>query len=77
MQIFEIEVWYRYASHGELEKEFNIHRILAYNVQDAVNKASEIYKSLATIPFKFIYNGQKYEPQQLTKNDIFNLTSPN
>jgi len=76
MKKFEIEVWYRYVSFGEQETDFTIHPIMAVDVQSAVNIANSIYTSLKQIPFKFIHDGKKYQPEGLTKNDLFNLTDP-
>lgn len=75
-QIFEIIVWYRFVCNGEQEKEMNDHKIEATSIQDAVNKANDLYKSLSAIPFHFSHNGKRYEPQSITKMDMYNLTSP-
>lgn len=55
-KIFEIEVWFRYVSNGEQEKDYYFHAIDAVNVQEAVVKAKELYKSKTVIPFKFYHN---------------------
>ena len=75
-QIFEITVWYRFVVAGEQEKEFETHNIEASELQDAVNKASNLYKTHKAIPFQYLYKGEKYSPNNFTKEDIFNLTSP-
>ena len=75
-QIFEITVWYRFVIAGECEKEYDIHKIEAKNLQDAVNKASDLYRSHSAIPFQFLYNGERQNPTIITKEDIFNLTAP-
>lgn len=75
-QIFEITVWYRFVVAGEQEKDFEVHNIEASELQKAVNKASDLYRSHRAIPFQFLYNGEKQKPTIITKEDIFNLTSP-
>ena len=75
-KIFEITVWYRYVISGEQEKDYQVHEIEADNVQDAVNKASDLYRTHRTIPFQFLFNGEKQKPTIITKEDIFNLTAP-
>lgn len=73
---FEIEVWYRFLINQCLEKDYQIHIIKAANLQEAVNKASDLYRSHKTIPFQFLYKGEKQKPTIITKEEIFNLTSP-
>jgi hypothetical protein len=75
-QIFEITVWYRFVVAGEQEKEYDIHYILATDLQSAVNEASDLYRTHRAIPFQFIFNDEKQKPTIITKEDIFNLTSP-
>lgn len=75
-QIFEIIVWYRYVTAGEQEKDYEVHDIQATNLQEAVNKASDLYRSHIAIPFQFLYKGERQKPTIITKQDIFNLTSP-
>lgn len=75
-QIFEITVWYRFFIFEEQEKDFENHQIEASNLQEAVNKASDLYRSYSAIPFQFLYKGEKQKPTIITKEDIFNLTSP-
>jgi len=75
-QNFEILVWFRFMVEGEQEKDFESHTIKALNLQEAVNKASDLYRSHRAIPFQFLYNGEKQKPTIITKEDIFNLTSP-
>ena len=60
---FEILVWYRYVIAGEQEKEYDIHKVAAVDVQDAVNKSKLLYPSRARIPFAFYHNEIKYQPQ--------------
>ncbi len=76
-QIFIIEVWFRYVIGGEQESDFELHKIEAVTIQEAVNKASDLYNTLKAIPFKFLFQGEKYAPDNFTKEDLFNLTSPN
>jgi len=75
-KLFEITVWYRYVIAGEQEKDYQVHDIEASDLQEAVNKASDLYRTHKAIPFQFLYNGEKHSPNNLTKEDIFNLTSP-
>jgi len=66
---FEIKVWYRYRVCGETEKEFDDHKIIAYNEQEAVNKAFQLYPTNSRIPFA-LYNGdKKIEPTVLRWQD--------
>lgn len=75
-KLFEITVWFRYVVNGEQEKDFEVHSIEADDVQDAVNKASELYKSLSAIPFSYLHDGEKFAPTNFSKALLFNLTSP-
>lgn len=75
-QTFEITVWYRYVTAGELEKDFEVHDIQANNIQEAVNKASDLYQNHSALPFQFFYKGERQRPTIITKEDIFNLTAP-
>jgi len=61
IQEFEIEVWYRYVSFGEQEKEHEFHIVYAENVKEACLKAKDLYKSLIEIPFAFYHNNTKIE----------------
>lgn len=73
---FDITVWYRFVIAGEQEKDFQVHTIEAETVQEAVNKAADMYNTHKAIPFVYEHEGQKYEPTNFTKEDLFNLTSP-
>ena len=75
-QIFEITVWFRFIVEGEQEKDFQVHDIEASELQEAVNKASDLYRSHRAIPFQFLYKGQQQKPTIITKQDIFHLTAP-
>lgn len=75
-KVFEITVWYRFVQNGEQEKDFEVHSILESDVQKAVNKASDLYRTKRVIPFQFIHEGKTVSPSGLTKMDMFNLTSP-
>lgn len=57
---FEIDVWYRYVSNGQQEKEHRLHTIKSGSIQGAVNKAFEAYEDMDTIPFAAYYNDEKY-----------------
>lgn len=72
MQDFNITVWYRYVSRGNQEKDFNVHTIKSNDPQEAVNKASDLYKNLKEIPFEFSYQGHKYAPNNFDKKFIVN-----
>ena len=75
-QNFQLVVWFRYVYRGEQEKDFETHNIEANNLQEAVNKASDLYRSHRAIPFQFLHNGEQQKPTIITKEDIFNLTAP-
>ncbi len=75
-QNFQLVVWFRYVIAGEQEKDFDVHNIEATNLQEAVNKASDLYRSHRAIPFQYLYNGEQQKPTIITKEDIFNLTAP-
>ena len=64
MKNFEIEVWFRFVSFGEQEKDFQHHVIEALNVSEAVNKAKSLYKSLTAIPFAYYCEGVKLTPNE-------------
>lgn len=66
-QEFDIVVWYRCVRAGEMEKDFQDYKINANNVQEAVNKVADDFKSRKAIPFSFEYNGQKYSPNNFDK----------
>lgn len=76
MKKYEVLVWYRYHSFGELEKDFDVHNIEATDEQDAVNKASKLYPNFKRIPFQYLIENVKYKPQQFTNSDLFDLTKP-
>lgn len=76
LEKFEIEVWYKYPSGGEIEKDFETHEIEAYSIQEAVDKAESLYSNKTAIPFKYYFNNTEYRPKGLTKSDLFHLTSP-
>lgn len=75
-QNFQILVWFRFVIKGEQEKDFEVHDIEANDIQEAVNKASDLYKNHKAIPFQFQCKGEKFAPNNFTKQDLFNLTSP-
>ena len=66
-QEFDIVVWYRCVRAGEMEKDFQDYKINANNVQEAVNKVADNFKSRSAIPFSFEHNGQKYSPNNFDK----------
>lgn len=66
-QEFNIVVWYRCVRAGEMEKDFQDYKINADNVQEAVNKAADNFKSRSAIPFCYEHNGQKYAPNNFDK----------
>ncbi|WP_395073823.1 hypothetical protein [Flavobacterium sp.] len=68
METYSITVWYRYASFGEVEKDFDVHEIKAETIQEAINEASKTYDSYKCIPFGFYHDGIKYAPDKLIKN---------
>lgn len=75
-QNFQILVWFRFVVSGEQEKDFEVHNIEAESIQEAVNKASDEYKNHKAMPFQFLYKAEKFAPNNFTKQDLFNLTSP-
>lgn len=52
MKNFKINVWYRYVSYGEVEKDFDTHNIIANNEIEAIKLAKELYPSRMKIPFQ-------------------------
>jgi len=52
MKNYKIDVWYRYVSCGEVEKDFDIHNIVAKNEIEAIKLARELYPSRMKIPFQ-------------------------
>lgn len=73
---YQITVCYRYVIANEQEKDFEVHEIEAESVQEAVNKASDLYTNLKRIPFQYLYKGETYKPTNFSKELLFNLTSP-
>ncbi len=72
LQSFNILVWFRYIYRGEQESDFEVHTLHSENVQEAVNKASDLYKNLRVIPFEYSHNGQKYAPNNFDKKLLVN-----
>jgi hypothetical protein len=56
---FEIEVWYRFTVRGQVEKDFDIHKVKAYDLKEAFEKVKSMYTSKNRIPFGFYYNNEK------------------
>ncbi|GIZ08331.1 hypothetical protein [Flavobacterium sp. UMI-01] len=75
-EIFEIEVWFRYPSGDEVEKDYEMHKIEATTIQEAVDKAEVLYRNKVAIPFSYYFNNTQYRPTGLTKSDLFHLTAP-
>ncbi len=63
MKNYKIDVWYRYASCGEIEKDFDTHNIIAKNEIEAITLARGLYPNRAKIPFK-INLTKKWKIQQ-------------
>jgi len=76
LETFEIEVWFRFPSNGEVEKDCETQEIDATSIQEAVDKAESLYRNKVAIPFKYYYNSTEYRPTGLTKADLFHLTAP-
>lgn len=76
LETFEIEVWFRFPSAGEIEKDYETHEIEATSLQEAVDKAERIYRDKVAIPFKYYFCNTEYKPTGLTKADLFHLTAP-
>lgn len=75
-QNFNITVWFRYSVAGEVEKDFEVYKILADNVQEAVNEVNSMYTSKSKIPFCFSCEGVDFKPTNLTMTNLFTLTNP-
>ena len=52
MRKFKIEVWYRFVCFGEIEKDFEIHNIIASSSDEAMKLARSLYVSKSKIPFQ-------------------------
>ena len=52
MKTYKIEVWYRYYSNGQQEKEFETFEIVSDTSENAVKEALSKFKSNNAIPFK-------------------------
>lgn len=76
MKTYKVVVWYRFVIGEEQEKDFETHTIDATDEQDAVNKASDLYPNFRKIPFQYLINNVKYQPQQFTHSDLYELTKP-
>jgi hypothetical protein len=76
LEIFEIEVWFRFPSNGEIEKDYETHDIEAASIQEAVDKSEKLYRNKRAIPFQYYFNNTEYKPTGLTKSDLFHLTAP-
>jgi len=76
MKTYKVVVWYRFVIGEEQEKEFDTHDIEATDEQDAVNKAADLYPNFTKIPFQYLINNVKYQPQQFTHRDLYELTKP-
>ena len=73
MKNFIIDVWYR---SGEDQEDFETRQIVAESLEQAVNIATKLYKTRSVTSFDFVHEGKQYNYKPLTKNDLFNLTSP-
>ena len=52
MKKYKIDVWYRYVSYGDVEKDFETHNIVANNQIEAIELAKKLYPSRTKIPFQ-------------------------
>ena len=59
---FDVIVWFSYVVAGEREKDFDDLVIEANSHQEACNKASKLYTSLARIPFRYEVDGMEFIP---------------
>ena len=66
-QEFDIVVWFRCVRQGEMEKDFIDYKIIAPNVQEAVNEVADKFKNLSAIPFQYLHNGQKHSPNSFNR----------
>ena len=64
MQTFNIEVWFVYTAHGELEKDYQIHKIDTNTVQEAINIAFNKYDNLRRRPIGIYHDSIKYSPDK-------------
>lgn len=76
LETFEIEVWFRFPSNGAVEKDCETHEIEATCIQDAIDKAENLYRNKVAIPFKYYFCNSEYRPTGLTKADLFHITAP-
>jgi len=51
-KLFTVEVWYRYYTNGEQEKEFKHFTVEAETEKQAIELALSNFKSNSAIPFK-------------------------
>lgn len=49
---FELEIWYYFVAFGEVEKDFETHTIEANSIEEAVEKAKLLYKTIRSIYHK-------------------------
>ncbi len=49
---YNVLVWFRWYASGEIEKDFDTHKVEADNEPEAKRKALELYKERKVIPYK-------------------------
>lgn len=74
MKKYKIQVWYRFVSNGEIEKDFEIYDVEAISLEGANMKIHEKYfRSHTRIPYKFELLDDE---NNFTKMMLYNLTNP-
>jgi hypothetical protein len=63
LEIFEIEVRFRFPSNSEIEKDYETHEIEAASIQEAVDKSEKLYRNKE--PFLFITTSITQSTNQL------------
>jgi len=72
MKNYKVEVWFKFVSNGQIEKDFDIHYVSALSTEHAKMLVTEMYGS-KYIPYSF----EIAENFTITKEILFNLTNPN
>lgn len=72
MKNYKVEVWFKFVSNGEIEKDFDVHYVNALSIEHAKMLVTEMYGS-KYIPYSF----EIEEKFTMTKEILFNLTNPN
>ena len=74
MKKYKIQVWYRFVTNGEIEKDFEIFEIDALSLEAAKSEITEKYfSSMRRIHYKFELLDDE---NNFTKMLLYNLTNP-